>query len=73
LKPNHYNGRVDCIKTIRELTLEHQNDAFTDYCRYQSFKYLWRLGKKDDVLKELLKARQFLTFAIDALENENEQ
>lgn len=72
-RPSHYSqkpGQVECIAVIKQLAREHQNDVFTDYNRYQAFKYLWRLGQKDDVLIELIKARQFLTFAIDALEEE---
>ena len=72
-RPSHYSqdeGSVECIAVIKQLSREHANDPFTDYNRYQSFKYLWRLGKKDDVLFELYKARQFLDFAIDALEEE---
>ena len=72
-RPGHYSqteGSVECIAVIKQLCKEHQNDPYTDYNRYQAFKYLWRLGKKDDVLNELYKARQFLNFAIDALEEE---
>jgi len=70
-RPDHYSqkeGAVECIKVIEQLCEEHQNDPFTDYNRYQAFKYLWRLGKKDDVLFDLNKAITFLTFAKDALE-----
>lgn len=72
-RPSHYSqdpNSVECIAVIEQLCKEHQNDPFTDYNRYQAFKYLWRLGKKDDVLYELVKARQFLDFAIDALKRE---
>lgn len=72
-RPSHYSqdpGSVECIAVIRQLCKEHQNDTYTDYNRYQAFKYLWRLGKKDDVLYELKKARTFINFAIEALEEE---
>ena len=72
-RPSHYSqdpNSVECIAVIRQLCKEHQNDPYTDYNRYQAFKYLWRLGKKDDVLGELYKARTFLDFAIEALEEE---
>lgn len=72
-RPNHYSqkeGSVECIAVIEQLCEEHQNDPFTDYNRYQAFKYLWRLGKKDDVLFELRKAKTFIDFAIDRLERE---
>lgn len=72
-RPNHYSqdpNSVECIEVIKQLCKEHQNDPFTDYNRYQAFKYLWRLGKKDDVLFDLNKAITFLEFARDAVEEE---
>lgn len=35
-----------------------------------SVKYIARAGRKDDILQDLKKARQFLTFEIEALEEE---
>ena len=70
-RPGHYSqkeGSVECIDVIQQLCEEHQNDTFTDYNRFQAFKYLWRLGQKDDGLLELKKAITFLQFAVDALE-----
>ena len=72
-RPNHYSqdpNSVECIEVIKQLCKEHQNDPFTDYNRYQAFKYLWRMGKKDDVLFDLNKAITFLEFARKALEDE---
>ena len=34
-------------------------------------KYVSRAGRKDDILQDLQKARQYLTFEIEALEEEN--
>lgn len=72
-RPSHYSqkeGHVECIKVIKQLCEEHQNDPYTDYNRYQAFKYLWRLGQKDDVLLDINKAITFLTFAKEAIEEE---
>lgn len=72
-RPSHYSqgeNQVECIKVIEQLCEEHQNDTFTDYNRYQAFKYLWRLGKKDDVLYDLYKTKTFIDFAIERLERE---
>lgn len=72
-RPSHYSqkeGHVECIKVIKQLCEEHQNDPYTDYNRYQAFKYLWRLGQKDDVLLDLKKAKTFITFAEEAIEEE---
>lgn len=69
VKPDHYNiTKVSCIEAIEQLAEISTNDTFTDYNRFQSFKYLWRAGMKDDILQDLKKARQFLDFAIDYLE-----
>ena len=72
-RPSHYSqdeDSVECIEVIEQLCKEHQNDTYVDYNRYQAFKYIWRMGKKDDVLKDLNKAITFLTFAKDYLEKE---
>ena len=72
IRPNHYRAdrmvEFECIRVIEALCEVHQNDVYTDYNRYQAFKYLWRCGQKDDVLKELKKAATFINFAIEKLE-----
>jgi len=71
ITPDHYNQtKVTCIEAIRDLCKVSKNDHYTDYNRFQAFKYVWRAGSKDDVLQDLKKARQFLDFAIEALEEE---
>ena len=35
-----------------------------------SVKYIARAGRKDDIIQDLKKAKQFLEFEIEALENE---
>ena len=72
-RPNHYSqkpGHVECINVFKQLCEEHQIDPYTDYNRYLAFKYLWRLGQKDDVLLDITKAITFLTFAKEAIEEE---
>ena len=76
VKPNHYRGvfvgdtEVTTIDVIEQLCEISTNDRFTDYNRFQSFKYIWRAGMKDDVLQDLKKGRQFLDFAIEKLEKD---
>ena len=71
IKPDHYNKtRLSCIEVIEDLCGISNNDNYTDYNRFQSFKYLWRAGNKDDVLQDLEKARQFLDFAIDKIKRD---
>lgn len=36
-------------------------------------KYVSRAGRKDDIIKDLLKARQYLDFEIDALKGEEHE
>jgi hypothetical protein len=73
MKKDYYsNGKIECIDVVEQLYEEHTNDAFIDYNRFQAFKYLWRLGKKDDVLKELQKAKAFIEFAIKRAQKLND-
>lgn len=68
--PGHYNDtKISCIEIIDMLMDNHQNDPFVDYNRFQAFKYLWRAGSKDDIKQDLEKARKFLDFAINKLDN----
>ena len=68
VRPSHYKveGEPECIEIM--LTKQHVNDVYTDYNRYQAFKYIWRAGKKGDVKEDLEKARAFINFALEALE-----
>lgn len=68
IKPDHYkvlDGRYSAIDVIKDLYQKSKNDGFTDYNRFQAFKYLWRCGHKDAALQDLKKAVQFLQFAIE--------
>lgn len=89
VQPSHYKGvaikvtdpdtgktftvDVTTIDVIEKLYEVSKNDGFTDYNRFQSFKYIWRAGNKDDVLQDLKKGRQFLDFAIEALEKKRNE
>lgn len=58
--PPHYQhpSGVECIDIAEDMTF-NQGSAF---------KYLWRAGKKDDLLTDLKKARVFLDREIARLE-----
>lgn len=73
IRPDHYkgDGKYECIDVIEDLCNTSKNDKFTDYNRFQAFKYVWRAGNKDDVVKDLKKAITFLQFAIDHEEKKN--
>lgn len=66
--PMHYtSGDIECIDAIKSaLGL----DGFVDYCRGNVIKYVWRARQKDGIESDLAKARKYLDFAIDALEEE---
>ena len=67
IKPSHYKlpSGAMCVDIIEELAEMSSNKTFTDYNRFQAFKYVWRAGNKDDVVQDLKKAIQFLVFAIE--------
>lgn len=64
--PQHYGGKenpYEAIKVIEAWEL--------DFHLGNAVKYIARLGKKDDTLQELKKARWYLDRKITLLENEN--
>ena len=71
IRPSHYKGKYECIDVIEDLCDNSQNDRFTDYNRFQAFKYVWRAGNKDSVIQDLKKAKQFIDFAIAYEEKKN--
>ena len=66
-KPEHYaNGNVECWDAFCSAApIEQQIGAF----RFNVFKYLWRLGKKDGhtALEDAQKAEQYLRKLIELL------
>lgn len=76
IKPDHYkagSAMYSCIDVIEDLCKDTKNDTFTDYNRFQAFKYIWRAGNKDPVLQDLKKAARFLEFAIAYEEKKNDK
>ena len=70
--PSHYTsgdakcecGRtIECIDVVRHLNFNRGNVV----------KYVWRAGKKDDLVQELKKARWYLDDEIKRLENEPDE
>lgn len=64
--PSHYctaeNG-IECIDAI-EAALDP--DEFAGFCRGNAIKYLWRAGRKGDVVEDLKKAEWYLRREIGA-------
>ena len=52
-RPAHYTSHPSGIECIR--ITEHMN-----FCLGNAMKYIWRAGKKDDIVEDLKKARWYL-------------
>lgn len=56
--PAHYtSGPIECIDAIRAAV---GSDGFKAYLRGNIMKYLWRVGKKDNAVQDLKKARWYI-------------
>lgn len=63
IEPDHYRDHptgIECIDIV-----EHMN-----FNRGAAIKYLWRAGKKDDIIQDLKKAKWFVEREIARLEKE---
>ena len=62
-KPKHYcYGKYEPKDVIRDWGLNFNLGS--------TVKYIARAGRKDDIIQDLKKAKQFLEFEIEALEKE---
>ena len=56
--PQHYSqGAVECIDAMLSA---FGNEAVRDFCKVNAFKYLWRLGYKDEEEQEIGKIKWYL-------------
>ena len=56
--PQHYvQGTIECIDAMISA---FGNDAVRDFCKINAFKYLWRLGHKDEEAQEIGKIKWYL-------------
>ena len=56
--PDHYkNAKYECIDVMLD---NFGAEATMQFCLLNAFKYLWRLGKKDDNSQEVRKAMWYL-------------
>lgn len=65
--PNHYitaEGR-ECKDGIRDML---GRDGYLDYCRGAVLKYIWRYKEKEDPIKDLNKAKQYISMMIEELQ-----
>ena len=65
--PLHYGGDTpfECIKVLAHWL---SKDEYRGFCRGNFIKYVCRLGKKDDTVQELKKARFYLDKLIESYE-----
>ena len=68
--PSHYNqGKVECIEAMISAFGEEEVRVF---CKINAFKYLWRLGHKDEEKQEIGKIKWYLDKYLELKEsNEN--
>lgn len=69
-QPHYTRGGLECIDAMRAISTQAE---FVGFCRLTAFKYLWRLGEKDDPAKELRKAEDYIRWARERLEGQNVQ
>ena len=56
--PSHYNqGNIECIDAMISAFGEYST---AEFCKINAFKYLWRLGHKDDETQEIGKIKWYL-------------
>lgn len=69
--PEHYNGdsEYECIKVLKAWFSESE---YRGFLRGNLIKYVCRLGKKDNEIQELKKARWYLDKLIEDYEGKND-
>lgn len=69
INPSHYNsGDISCMDAI---IAAYGIEEAKIWAKITTFKYLWRLGKKDAILQEIGKAKWYLD-ELAELENKTE-
>lgn len=59
--PDHYKTEnYECYKVMQEV---FGNVAFRSFCLLNSFKYLWRQGKKGPINEDVEKAKKYMELA----------
>lgn len=70
INPSHYNsGDISCMDAI---IAAYGIEEAKIWVKITAFKYLWRLGKKDEVLQEIGKAKWYLD-ELAKLENKTKE
>lgn len=67
--PDYYNqGSIECMDAM---TASKGIDKVLAFCECNAFKYLWRLGDKDDAVQDAKKAIWYINKFIELKEYEN--
>lgn len=65
--PSHYNqGSIECIDAMVSAFGAY---SAAEFCKINAFKYLWRLGHKDDEAQEIGKIKWYLDKYIELKDN----
>ena len=65
--PDHYNnGNMECIDGM---VGAFGNDEVRIFCKLNAFKYLWRLGHKDEEAQEVGKIKWYLDKYVELKDN----
>lgn len=68
--PKHYNQ--GSIEAIDAMVSAFGNESVKDFCKINAFKYLWRLGHKDEEAQEIGKIKWYLDKYLELKDDSNE-
>lgn len=65
--PAHYSqGKYECIDVMVQ---NYGKEATMDFCKLNAFKYMWRLGHKDEEAQEIGKIKWYLNKYLELKDN----
>ena len=72
INPTYYKrGGFECIDILEAVAASPE--SFQDFCRITALAYLWRLGEKDDVLREAKKTAWYIDRMIQSIEKQRSE
>lgn len=60
--PNHYGAGKDGLQCIEAMLQTFGKQATMDFCKLNSFKYIWRSDHKDKETQDMEKAKRYLEY-----------
>lgn len=67
--PKHYNQ--GSIEAIDAMVSAFGKESVKDFCKINAFKYLWRLGHKDEEAQEIGKIKWYLDKYLELKDDSN--